>query len=233
VDTESRVDEQLSILTARLRILEVREATRECIARDGFTADLGMVDAYADNYAPDGVSETALEGRGNIVGRDALRTFITSPSNPGSQHLGINMLIHVDGDTAWAEGYSVTTLRQPDDSFKIHLAGYNHWDFARVDGAWKITRRRRCTIGDVNHGGPWGGTIITRSSEDAEIAGIAMRRVGTPRRRWRRTGYQLQGGIGPPPGPEERRLEHVEVRTRDSAVAIVVDTDEIELTAVH
>ena len=145
MDTESRVDEQLSILTARLRILEVREATRECIARDGFTADLGMVDAYADNYAPDGVSETALEGRGNIVGRDALRTFITSPSNPGSQHLGINMLIHVDGDTAWAEGYSVTTLRQPDDSFKIHLAGYNHWDFARVDGAWKITRRRRCT----------------------------------------------------------------------------------------
>jgi len=157
----STVDEQLAALAERVQLLEDREAIRDCINRYGFTADLGLVDEYADNFAPDGVYETELEGRGDIVGRDALRAFITAPGNPGSQHLSIDMMIRVDGDTAWAEGYSVTTLRQSEDTFKIHLAGYNHWDFVRVDGGWKIARRSRCTIGDRRDDVPRGRAIMS------------------------------------------------------------------------
>jgi hypothetical protein len=98
--------------------------------------------------------------------------FISSPEgghkkfveSRGSQHTSLNIYIRVDGETAWAECYSVVFIRTSADSFGIHTGAYNHWDFRLQDGRWRIVKRRRTPIGDSVHepGGVSGREVMTQ-----------------------------------------------------------------------
>ena len=150
-DTEQRIAE----LERRLQEIEDREAIREVIARYGFTADLGYDDEYVAQYTEDG--EYDIGGGRVHRGHEELYEFIHNPlgghkryvEGRGSQHTSHNLIIRVDGDTAWAECYSVVFVRTGPHTFDIHTAAYNHWDFRRIDGRWRIRRRRRVPIGDA------------------------------------------------------------------------------------
>lgn len=143
----------LEALEARLRELEDREAIRDLIATYGFTADLAFDDEYVDQFVPDGEYDT---GTTIYRGHEQLRDFISDPNGAhkrlavgrGSLHTNVNAVVRVDGDSAWAEAYSVVFVRESAADFGIMIASYNHWDFARSDGRWRIVRRRKTTVGD-------------------------------------------------------------------------------------
>ncbi|MDV7240550.1 MULTISPECIES: nuclear transport factor 2 family protein [Rhodococcus] len=161
--------ETMATLEKRIAYLEDVESIREVVARYGFNADLGLARGYVENFVADGVYETG--GNGNFRGRDELNEFITAPDGVhkkqvegrGSQHTGLNLVVRVDGDTAWAEGYSVVVVRSGEAEFGIYTAGYNHWDFVRVEGRWKVKRRHRVDVGDLQRqpDGIWGGDVMT------------------------------------------------------------------------
>lgn len=148
------IEQRLIALEARVRELEDREVIHEVVARYGFTADLGLDEEYVAQYAPDGEYDT---GKGIHRGHEELLEFISAPEGGhkkdvegrGSQHTSHNLFIRVNGDTAWAECYSVVFVRTAPESFGIHTAAYNHWDFTRIDDRWRIVRRRRTPIGDA------------------------------------------------------------------------------------
>lgn len=151
-----------------MRELEDRESIRECVARYGFNADLGLADAYVDGFAPEGRYETGAGG--TFEGHAQLRQLIAAPDLPhkrevesrGSEHTSPNLFIRIEGDTAWAEGYSVLVVRTGENSYGIYTAGYNRWEFKRDGDRWRITLRRRVDIGDVHRpGGTWGGCVMT------------------------------------------------------------------------
>jgi hypothetical protein len=150
--------DRLAAVAARVQELEDREAIRDLIACYGFTADLNCFEEYVDQWAPDGeyfLGESIL-GHASYRGRDELMGFISDPrgahrshvSGRGSQHTSVNILVRVDGDTAWAESYSIVFVREAPDveSFQIYAAAYNHWELRRMDGRWRIQSRRRAPL---------------------------------------------------------------------------------------
>jgi hypothetical protein len=154
------VEERLNDLEKSVSVLEDRERIREVLSAYGFNADLGRATEYVNLFASEGVYDT---GERRIAGHLQLREMIASPTGqhkldiegPGSQHIVLNLFICVNGDTAWAEGYSVVLVRRP-EGFVVYTAGYNHWDFERSGADWVITLRQRSVVG----GTEWGGQTI-------------------------------------------------------------------------
>lgn len=151
--------DRLAALEQRIAYLEDQEKIRELLARYGFNADLGRAEEYLDVWTDDGIYDS---GAAPMVGKDALREMITSPTGfhkseveNRSLHTVGNLYIAIEGDTAWAEGYSVVWLREG-AGYKALTAGYNHWDFKRAADGWRMTRRLRRNVGDDE----WGGETI-------------------------------------------------------------------------
>ena len=159
-EKSSHLEKRVEQLEARLAYLEDQEAIRECLARYGYAADLGRSEEWLDLWTADGIY---VLDDGPHQGRAALTDII---AKPGGVHKGIenrclhtvgNLFIRIDDDSAWAEGYSVVFFREREtDKFIPWSCGYNHWDFRRVDGQWKLVCRNRRAVGDK----VWGGTII-------------------------------------------------------------------------
>lgn len=159
--TTEALMQRLKTLELRLQALEDEREIRELLSRYGYNADAKRDDAYIDLFADDGAIEISMGGDDGkyaaglrFEGKDALRSFIGDPAGhhrPGfygySLHLqNANTVIHVDGDTAVANAYSVL-LQQIGPETRIVGAGTNQYTFRRVDGHWLITERRRREVG--------------------------------------------------------------------------------------
>ena len=154
-------------LAARLDALEVElqrlrdvEAIRDLLNTYAFNADVGRVEEFLAGWTDDGIYDL-LETM-KLEGKDQIRDLVSDPAGMQktmienrSQHLTMNVMVRVDGDSAWAEGYSIVPLAGP-EGIKIFSAAYNHWDFIREGAAWLMTRRLRRVIG----GPTWGGDVI-------------------------------------------------------------------------
>lgn len=153
---------KLHEIKARLQRLEDERDLRALIARYGHYADLGYEDAYVDQFTDDGIYDIVTVMRkgagyvGNVrfEGREALYAHIRDPAahkqfEGRSLHFqDINCVIHVDGDAATAESYSMTVLEEADQTI-VRSAGMNRWRFRRVDGRWRIAEKRRRPPGDA------------------------------------------------------------------------------------
>jgi hypothetical protein len=154
------VEDRLAQMEARLQRLEDQEKIRRCLARYGYNADLGRSEEYLALWSEDGLYDLDA---GPLRGEPALREMITSPTGHHksaienrSMHAVGNLFIEIEGDTAFAEGYSIVWVRGADGKHAPHTAGYNHWDFRRKGDGWLMTRRLRREVG----GPQWGGETI-------------------------------------------------------------------------
>ncbi len=154
------LEARLERLEKRLQYLEDQEAIRECLSLYGYAADVGRSEEWLDLWTADGVYEL---DEGPHKGRAALTKIIAAPDSTHKSienrclHTVENLFIRIDGDTAWAEGYSIVIVRERDTGNYIPWGcGYNHWDFRRDNGRWKLTCRRRKAVGDK----AWGGDVI-------------------------------------------------------------------------
>ena len=155
MDLEAR----LKTMEARLAVLEDQEKIRECLSRYSFNADLGRSEEYVNNYTPDGVIDLSPDLKWS--GKAQLTDFIASPTGGHKaiegrcQHTSMDYFIRVDGDKAWAEGYSVVFLKKGEE-YQVLTCGFNHWDFEKRDGRWYLKYRYRRPVGDNE----WGGKVI-------------------------------------------------------------------------
>ncbi|RVT89422.1 nuclear transport factor 2 family protein [Sphingomonas crocodyli] len=167
MSAEDRIaEDRIKRLEAEVRELRDQLEIREILAKYGFTADMGHARAYADLFTEDGVYD--LDDGWTIEGRDALAAMIEDPNGlhkreieNRSQHVPANIFVRIDGDTAWSESYSQVLVGTPDSGYRVMTAGYNRFDYRRVDGRWLIKRRLRRAIG----GPEWGGETIRRFQE--------------------------------------------------------------------
>jgi ketosteroid isomerase-like protein len=152
--------DRIAVLEKRLAILEDKEKIREVLARYGYNADLGRSDEYVNVWTKDGVYDLDA---GKLEGEAAIREMISSPTGAHksqienrSMHTVCNLHIGIEGDTAWAEGYSVVWVKGEDGKAAPWTVGYNHWEFRRSGDGWLMTLRRRRDVG----GPVWGGDVI-------------------------------------------------------------------------
>jgi hypothetical protein len=124
--------------------LEAREVIRSTINRYAHCADSGRFDDLVNLFATDGVME--IVGRDPIVGRDAIRVFLTgtkaslaaTTTRPLIRHHVASIDIAVqDREHATARSYFfVITERGPD-----HRGRYRD-ELVRTDALWLFQRRR-------------------------------------------------------------------------------------------
>jgi hypothetical protein len=141
--------------------LEDERAIRELISRYGHYADLGYEDAWVEQWTDDGVYDlvtiirkgAGYEGNMRFEGREQLYEHIRDPIahkafEGRSLHLqDMNLAIRVDADDAQAESYSMTLLREGDETV-VRSAGMIRWTLRRVAGRWHIVEKRRRPPGD-------------------------------------------------------------------------------------
>jgi hypothetical protein len=118
---------------------EIRDLQmRYCRAADRMDFDL-----FRTCFHPDATFDYAVFQGGLddfiAMGRESLKRFV------GTVHFTGNQLIEVDGDTAWAEHYTVATHRiaadgdMPMRDYVTSIRYVDHVD--RRNGVWKISKR--------------------------------------------------------------------------------------------
>ena len=145
----------LQEIERRLQALEDERDIRRVLVRYGFNADLGRSEAYAELFTEDGVLDLqpGLIEPSRYVGHDELLTMITGPAHKAieghCQHQmeGPPMIVYVDGDSAVAEGYSITYVREEDGTAQVLMNSFNRWTLKRTEGDWKIRECYRRPMG--------------------------------------------------------------------------------------
>lgn len=123
------------IAEAEIRDLQIRY----CRGADRMDFDL-----MRSSFHPDATTDFGFFG-GSIdefiaAGREQLKSFLCTTHNTGNQ------LVELDGDTAWAEHYTVATHRLPaDDTLPLRdfVTAVRYIDrLERRNGEWRIAHRR-------------------------------------------------------------------------------------------
>lgn len=139
---------ELAALEARLRRLEDERDIAQLIASYGPLVDAADADGTAALWATDGRYE--VEGWA-MAGRADVHAMVSSTSHralvaTGCSHFLGPAVVTVDGDTAVAVCESLVLVRRetPDDGsseYGVWRATANHFELARIDGRWQISRR--------------------------------------------------------------------------------------------
>ncbi|MFN6545141.1 nuclear transport factor 2 family protein [Mycolicibacterium nivoides] len=139
---------ELAALEARLRRLEDERDIARLIASYGPLVDAADADGTAALWATDGRYE--VEGWA-MAGRADVHAMVSSTSHralvaTGCSHFLGPAVVTVDGDTAVAVCESLVLVRRetPDDGsseYGVWRATANHFELARIDGRWQISRR--------------------------------------------------------------------------------------------
>lgn len=142
-DTEHR----LSLLEARLREVEDRQAILDLLNRHGLLIDSGetrpALELWTDGatYTYSGGRVEAPDGMAALYENDGWRATVSG----GVSHLHSVPVITLDGDTATAVGYTFVVV--PDGGrWIISRAAINTWTLTRARPGWQIEQRTNVAV---------------------------------------------------------------------------------------
>ncbi len=144
-DLESRLAE----LEQRVQTLQDELEVHRVIVTYGLAVDIGDADRTANVYTEDTVFE--VDGRSDMAGRKGVREMVLGSGHqsllPNCAHTIGPAVVKVDGDQAYATGYSRIYHRQGDD-YNLFRVSMNRWRLERRDGRWQIAHRQATMIGN-------------------------------------------------------------------------------------
>lgn len=157
---QTELEERLSELEGRLRLLEDHAAIHRLINSWGPAVDTGDSEAAASLWADDGVLESDLS---YLIGPPAVAAMVKGDGHQalirdGSAHIPAFPIVDVDGDTATAVGYTRVYHRTP-TGYEVWRVSANQWELRRTEKGWRMTRRTTQVI----DGGPKANEILRRA----------------------------------------------------------------------
>ncbi len=148
---------ELEELAARLQRVEDELAIRNVILSYGPAADAGETERAGALWADDGLYDWEA-ARPALEGPNAVAAMLSGQGHQSLIHEGVAHfagppLVELDGDRATALSYSFV-LRRDADEQRIYVwrLGAAHWEFARVDGRWRIHRRTHRQLDETGAG---------------------------------------------------------------------------------
>ena len=114
---------------------------RNLAGRYSHALDLGEPAAWAEVFTEDGVMD--MVGQGYEIKGDALRSLARDGEPSGSRHMPSTFVIDGAGDEATMRSY--VTVVGTGDPARIVFQGRYEDRLRRVDGKWRIARRRILT----------------------------------------------------------------------------------------
>ena len=116
----------------------------DLIADYGFTLEAGDLDAFVNNFTPDGIWQG---GGGTHVGREAIKTFVAGlvakkqDGPEGHRHiLGIPRVTG-DGERCQAQTYVIIPGEGQEDSISLISIGTYRDEIVKLDGKWLFAHR--------------------------------------------------------------------------------------------
>ena len=139
---DPRLMQELEGLKKKLQILEDKEAIRDVLARYAFNADLNRTENFVKLWTDDGTFTSDAAGKKLVFkGKKEIGNHLLDPLHQSytnrSQHLQVNYVINVEGDTASATGFQLISRRW-EGGFGIVRCAFRSFRFRRVDGRWLI-----------------------------------------------------------------------------------------------
>ena len=137
----------------------------------GYYVDKGLWDEAADLFAADATLEIA--GRGVYKGRERVRAYLhklpTYLDGVLYNHMQLQPVIHVDGDTAKARWRAFIQLGFIGGEARWGEAIYEN-EYARIDGAWQISVLHGYITYYTEYDQGWnkGGVKLLRSTDGIE-----------------------------------------------------------------
>ena len=128
-------------LQERLAFLEEKEAIRDLLSQYSFNVDTGQFDKAVGFWSDDCefISDATGETK-TYRGRKGMKTFLSYAAehlSGNQQHLQLDYVIEVEGNTAQAVGYQIITV--PDGKrFTIDRAGFRSFRFIKQQEKWFI-----------------------------------------------------------------------------------------------
>lgn len=138
---ETELGRELTSLKSKVQGLFDKEAIRDLLTRYGFCFDLGRYDAFYDLWTDDAVFKTdGPDGEIEMLGKEGLKEVFGGGAfmNMASQHLQLNYVIKVYGDTAEAVGFQLITVHTGEKP-AVDRTGVRRFKFRRVNGEWLIS----------------------------------------------------------------------------------------------
>ncbi|OMB94547.1 hypothetical protein A5739_15485 [Mycobacterium colombiense] len=148
---------EIDELTTRLRRIEDEREVARLIASYGPAVDAGDADGAARLWAIDGiydVEDWQMKSQNDVramVSSDSHRNLVSN----GCCHFIGPSVVTVAGDSAVAVAESLVLIRDG-QSFRVWRATANHFEFRRVEGHWRITKR----TSRVLNGDPGAHTLL-------------------------------------------------------------------------
>ena len=145
-------------------------AIQELCSRYCQTIDAQASEGWARCFLPDG----EFEFDGHVVrGYAALREYAEAHRRVlRGRHMTLNHLYDVEGDRATGRATTVVSIATP-SGYKIMGQGAYHDDLVKVDGEWKIRRRR--VVNDHLVSDPTKPVNLA----DADVAALVQRLIDT------------------------------------------------------
>jgi SnoaL-like domain len=147
----------LEALAARLQRVEDELEIRRVILSYGPAADSGAAARAGALWTHDGEYDWDPD-RPALVGPDGVARMLLGDGHQsliaeGVAHFAGPPLVELDGDRATALSYSFV-LRREAETQRIYVwrLGAARWEFARVDGAWRIHRRTHRQLDETGTG---------------------------------------------------------------------------------
>ena len=148
---QSALVQELDSLRKKVELLKDKEQIRELLSRYSFNVDLRRIDNILRLWTDDCFFVTDAPGHiTEVKGKDQFRSFFGNPPQqfrPDPQHLQLDYVVEVNGDTATAIGYQVITVPRV-GGFIITRCGFRSFSLRRAGGKWLIQQIK--SIGMTN-----------------------------------------------------------------------------------
>jgi SnoaL-like domain len=166
---------RIAHLEARVEQLEDEKAIRDLLTHYSFGADLFRGSAWVDLWTEEGVYDLYSGGQNGPPIRHAgsaeLMQLITGPGMPpegrSQHHTDGPVIVRIEGDRAFVEGYSITLVNRPTGN-EVWNMGFSSWILQKVDGRWRIVERLRREVGDPEQSSVIGTAWMSAAGVDAE-----------------------------------------------------------------
>jgi hypothetical protein len=134
---KSAPTDEIAQLLKRIDVAESRLDIMNLLARYSLDVDLERNEDMLKLFTDDCVFGTDISG--TVVytrGKEELRAKFATPA-PKSQHLQLDYVFNVDGDTGAAYGYQILTGSR-DNAVSVNRIADRAFTFRRVNGVWLI-----------------------------------------------------------------------------------------------
>ena len=134
--SDSKADE-LAVLKKRIEVLEAREDISSLISRYSLDVDMDRTEDMLKLFTDDCVFGTDISGQMVYQhGKQELKEKFATPP-PKSEHLQLDFVINVEGDTGTAYGYQLISSSK-NNAVSIGRVALRTFSFQRVNGVWLI-----------------------------------------------------------------------------------------------